>query len=29
VAGPGFINLWLRDERWQDLLQSVLVQGRR
>src|SRR5262245_25363092 len=29
VAGPGFINVWLRDERWQDLLRSVLVQGRR
>jgi arginyl-tRNA synthetase len=29
VAGPGFINLWLRDERWQDLLRNVLVQGRR
>ena len=29
VAGPGFINVWLRDERWQDLLRSVLEQGRR
>jgi arginyl-tRNA synthetase len=29
VAGPGFINVWLRDERWQDLLRSVLTQGRR
>jgi arginyl-tRNA synthetase len=29
VAGPGFINVWLRDERWQDLLRSVLAQGRR
>jgi arginyl-tRNA synthetase len=29
VAGPGFINVWLRDERWQDLLGSVLAQGRR
>jgi len=29
VAGPGFINVWLREERWQDLLRSVLAQGRR
>ncbi len=29
VAGPGFINLWLRDEGWQQLLRSVLAQGRR
>jgi arginyl-tRNA synthetase len=29
VAGPGFLNVWLRDERWQDLLRSVLAQGRR
>jgi len=29
VAGPGFINVWLREERWQDLLGSVLAQGRR
>jgi len=29
VAGPGFINVWLRDEGWQDLLRSVLTQGRR
>jgi arginyl-tRNA synthetase len=29
VAGPGFINVWLRDEGWQQLLRSVLAQGRR
>jgi arginyl-tRNA synthetase len=29
VAGPGFINVWLRDEGWQELLRSVLLQGRR
>jgi len=29
VAGPGFINVWLRDEGWQDLLRSVLALGRR
>jgi arginyl-tRNA synthetase len=29
VAGPGFVNVWLRDERWQDVLREVLTQGRR
>ncbi len=29
VAGPGFINVWLRDEGWQGLLRSVLALGRR
>ena len=27
VAGPGFVNVWLADERWQDLLRRVLAQG--
>jgi len=29
IAGPGFINVWLRDEGWQGLLRSVLTLGRR
>ena len=29
VAGPGFVNVWLADERWQDLLRRVLAQGPR
>ncbi len=29
VAGPGFINVWLRDDGWRGLLRSVLEQGRR
>ncbi len=29
VAGPGFINVWLRDEGWQGLLCSVLELGHR
>src|SRR5262245_63839747 len=28
VAGPGFVNVWLADERWQDLLRRVLELGR-
>jgi arginyl-tRNA synthetase len=27
VAGPGFINVWLAGERWQDLLRRVLEAG--
>jgi arginyl-tRNA synthetase len=27
VAGPGFVNVWLADERWQDLLRRVLALG--
>lgn len=29
VAGPGFVNVWLRDARWHDLLRRVLEAGRR
>jgi arginyl-tRNA synthetase len=29
VAGPGFVNVWLSEERWQQLLRSVLEQGPR
>jgi arginyl-tRNA synthetase len=29
IAGPGFINVWLRDEGWRALLRSVLELGRR
>lgn len=29
VAGPGFVNLWLAGERWQDLLRRVLEAGAR
>ncbi len=29
VAGPGFVNVWLADERWQDLLRRVLALGPR
>jgi len=27
VAGPGFVNVWLADERWQELLRRVLAEG--
>ncbi len=27
VAGPGFVNIWLSESRWRDLLQSVLAAG--
>jgi arginyl-tRNA synthetase len=27
VAGPGFVNVWLAEERWQELLRRVLAQG--
>ncbi len=27
VAGPGFVNLWLAESRWQDLLASILEAG--
>lgn len=27
VAGPGFLNLWLSDSRWQDLLGRILEAG--
>ncbi len=27
VAGPGFVNIWLSDTRWHDLLRRVLEQG--
>src|SRR5687767_6437844 len=27
VAGPGFVNIWLGDQRWRDLLRSVLAAG--
>jgi arginyl-tRNA synthetase len=29
VAGPGFVNVWLGDQRWRDLLRSVLAAGAR
>jgi arginyl-tRNA synthetase len=29
VAGPGFVNVWLRDARWHDLLRRVLEAGSR
>jgi arginyl-tRNA synthetase len=29
VAGPGFVNVWLADEGWQELLRRVLAQGPR
>ena len=29
IAGPGFVNVWMRDSRWQDLLGRVLEEGRR
>jgi arginyl-tRNA synthetase len=29
VAGPGFVNVWLRDARWHDLLRRVLEEGSR
>jgi arginyl-tRNA synthetase len=29
IAGPGFINVWLRDDGWRALLRSVLELGRR
>ena len=29
VAGPGFVNLWLADQRWRALLQRVLAEGAR
>jgi arginyl-tRNA synthetase len=27
VAGPGFVNLWLARDRWQDVLPSILTAG--
>jgi arginyl-tRNA synthetase len=27
IAGPGFVNLWLADSRWQDLLRQILEAG--
>ena len=27
VAGPGFVNLWLRGDRWQGLLETLLAAG--
>jgi arginyl-tRNA synthetase len=27
VAGPGFVNVWLRERRWQELLRRVLEEG--
>ena len=27
VAGPGFVNVWLAEARWQDLLRRVLAEG--
>jgi arginyl-tRNA synthetase len=29
VAGPGFVNIWLSEQRWRSLLQSVLAAGAR
>jgi len=29
VAGPGFVNVWLREARWHHLLRRVLEEGRR
>jgi arginyl-tRNA synthetase len=29
IAGPGFVNLWLSDARWHDLLRRVLELGPR
>ena len=29
VAGPGFLNLWLGGDRWQDLLRAILAAGPR
>lgn len=29
VAGPGFVNLWLRGGQWQGLLRSILEEGDR
>jgi arginyl-tRNA synthetase len=29
VAGPGFVNLWLADDRWRRLLADILVAGER
>ena len=29
VAGPGFVNLWLGEQRWRDLLRRVLAAGPR
>ncbi len=29
IAGPGFVNVWLRDSRWQDLLGTILEEGQR
>lgn len=28
VAGPGFVNLWLARDRWQEVLQRILAAGR-
>ena len=27
VAGPGFVNVWLRESRWQQLLHEILERG--
>jgi len=27
IAGPGFLNLWLSDERWHDVLRGILSAG--
>ena len=29
VAGPGFVNLWLSEERWQGVLRGILEAGER
>jgi arginyl-tRNA synthetase len=29
IAGPGFLNLWLRGERWHDVLRRILEAGPR
>ena len=29
IAGPGFINFWLKHDRWQSLLQQILLAGDR
>ena len=29
IAGPGFLNLWLRSDRWQALLQEIVASGSR
>ena len=29
VAGPGFVNVWLAEDRWQDVLRGILEAGTR